>query len=404
MAVYNDYTVEYYDDVAEVWVELNETNANVSFSSLSCFVGRQSASDSWQVSKTTINGRWFDSSETVVLSLVPGTLVRWFFPSGSIPAWSGLVTNLTVDHGLLSDGDSTPEDFVTIEAEGYLGVWGRETALALSYTNQRLGPLLDLWRIAAPPGVFNPLQSDSDIPDLPQSSLSFDVTNQSMLAFLTTAAESVQARIVDGVTLPFTAPYTTAPDAPGIYVATQSSSNQGSPVLAPVKFSDTTNDATNRVYFDLVFKGVADNYFNRVVVTPDQVAQQEVGTGQRTLVVNTYNASTTDAQSIGNILLVQFNTPSIAPVSLKAKTSSQHTQNLDTLGFELFEFPFLVSKRVQVDFRGETYYASIEGVSVSAGLDETVFTYYLTSSDAVFWFTLDSTEFGELDDDRLAYL
>jgi hypothetical protein len=259
-----------------------------------------------------------------------------------------------------------------------------------------MGALLDLFE---QPNVHN-------IPVSSAAELSYQrVDPIAGLEWAQKAAASVQAVIQDGRS-----------SVADERQATVGFELQSQRTTCEVSFSDVTNDSTHRVYSEIIFDGLADNYYTKVNVDPEDVATQSVTVAGavaplRQLNVETYNANTASALSIAGGLAAQYGVPLIGLAQIQAKTSAQHTQNLHTLTAPVSPAPStitqlgdLVGSLVQVDFRGDTYYAIIEGVSVSAGLNETVFTYYLTPSDIAGWFTLDSTEFGELDDDRLAYL
>ena len=92
---------------------------------------------------------------------------------------------------------------------------------------------------------------------------------------------------------------------------------------------------------------------------------------------------------------------SISPSSISATTNGQHTQNLDTLGFSNLELAYLATKAVNVTFRGATTLCRIEGVSVTADLNQARFTYYISPAEQTGWFILDDSTFGVLDQNRL---
>ena len=389
MAVYNGYTVEL----------LNGTNVVTvgDVQSLSCFVGRQGSTDQWQVSSTTIRARYPQGYDSPLAGLDADAPVVWYAPDETYPSWAGRITNVTVDYGLPWDGvDTGVEDYLTITAEGGLGIWGRGNITLPGGPVQYFQDMLDV----------NAQPSRSDIPNVTAALLNFNIDDpRPALDWLQQASASVQAVVQDGVSAVADSRSATV----GVELQSQRSTCE-------VSFSDVTNDSTHRVYSEIIFDGLADNYYTRITVNPENVAAQSVvllgnDPPYRQLNVETFNADTAQALSIASGLAAQYGVPLIGLAQIQAKTSAQHTQNLHTLTAPVSPAPStitqlgdLVGSLIQVDFRGDTYYAIIEGVSVSAGLNETVFTYYLTPSDIAVWFTLDSTEFGELDDDRLAYL
>lgn len=389
MAVYNDYTVEL----------LNGTNVVTvgAVQSLSCFVGRQSSTDAWQPSRTTIRARYPQGHASPLAGLIADAPVVWYAPNETYPSWAGRITNVMVEYGVPWNGSTTGvEDYLTIDAEGALGIWGRGNITLPASPVQYLQDMLNA----------NAQPSKSSIPNVGASLLNFTIDDpRPALDWLQRATASVQAVVQDGLSAVADSRSATV----GVELQSQRSTCE-------VSFSDVTNDATHRVYSEIIFDGLADNFYTRITVNPENVAAQSVvvlgnDPPYRELNVETFNSGTSQAASIANGLAAQYGYPLIGLAQIQAKTSAQHTQNLHTLTAPVSPPPStitqlgdLVGSLVQVDFRGDTYYAVLEGVGLSANLNESVFTYYLTPSEITGWFTLDSTAFGELDDDRLAYL
>lgn len=370
MAVYNDYTVEFYDDVAAAWVDV----PNVL--SLRCTLGRNQASDQWAVSTGLVRARFtgtFDLADVKV-----GAAVRWFAPGRTgTPTYSGYVKDARVIWGIpynfvsgVGNGDE-----IEIEFEGMLGRLGRGVG-----------------RVDFPEYVSY-LWSNTNVPDVPFSLMRAANGEYNDQIVLIRAADTVQGRICDGV-----------------YLSSQSDAYLAASTDTPyasVTFSDTDNDATHRVYSELEFSGLANDYFTFVTVTPDQFPPVTASAGLpqiRNYELSSWSPSTDAAEYLADYLLAKFSDASVAPARIRARTSGQHTQNLDTLGVSGLELGYLVKYRIAIEFRGTTYYAQIEGVDVEANLSETTYTYHLSPDDGVGWFTLDSATLGVLDEDRLAFI
>jgi hypothetical protein len=278
--------------------------------------------------------------------------------------------------------DTGNGDEIEVDIEGELGVFGRQNKTLPVNTgpSQWSGYLLDL---------FIP----NNVPDGPASLLLTEAGTYNFQTFIQRAADTTQARLSDGVKIP-------SGDA-DIYFT-----NSSDTPYATVKFSDTTNNSTNRTYFEIDFDGLADDYFTIITVQPDEVVAQTVDTGgeDRNYEVLTLNASTEAAADLARYLGAKFGSPTITPSRIAARTGGQQTQNLDTLGASNLELGYLVKYRIQIDFRGHTFYAQLEGVELSANLSETTYTYYLSPDDGVGWFTLDSATLGVLDEDRLGFI
>jgi hypothetical protein len=387
MAVYNDYTVQFYDAGSSAWVDVTDVQ------SLSCFVGRDSAAAEFQVSTTSVSARYPGGFVAPYAGLTLGSWFRWAVPGRDVdvdgPSWVGVVADVTVEFGVPWDGSSTGvEDVISLQCEGGLSIWGRDDLTLIGNPNLSMQEILDQ--------VDQPTTNTS-IPNVAAAAIAYQrVDPIPALSWLQKATASIQGIIQDGIE-------ETSDGSPSVRLLTQSQIT-----VSDVSFSDTTNDSSHRVYSEIGFDGLGENYFTRVTVIPEQVAKADASVGSapfRQLNVDTINAATSVAQSIANGLLAQFGTPVIGLSRLSARTSGQQTQNLDTMLVSgVPPLGDLIGRRVEVAFRGQTLYAEIVGVRVSADLNETVFTYSLAPAEAVFWFTLDSTEFGELDDDRLAFL
>jgi hypothetical protein len=382
MAVYNDYTVEFYaaNIPSPDWIELPHAIE------LQAFIGRQTATDSWETSTATITARFKDDFDTA--SLEVGVPVRFFMPgrSASAPSWTGRVRNFRFEYDMPYDSVSGigNGDFIIVECEGALAQWGRSER---SISGQTAGSITTRLGTLETAGYY----SSTNIPSDGPPALSYATQAINVLTWLTNATNTGQVRILDGVA------QTTGINDAEIYL-----SRQAYAPLAPVAFSDEDNDATNRIYEGITFDGAADNYYPVVTVLSEVVADETAGTDGNTLLVNTYSDTTANALSLATFLKNQFGAPTVGLSSITARTSGQHTQNLDTLGTTGLELGQLPAYRVAVTFRGTTVYGQIEGLQIDANLAETRYTYYLTPSGLAEWLTLNDPEFGKLDQNRLA--
>jgi hypothetical protein len=147
---------------------------------------------------------------------------------------------------------------------------------------------------------------------------------------------------------------------------------------------------------------LSDNFYTQVLVKSPGLADQTAETGSapyRTFTVDTFSDSTSQMDDIANYVLTIAQGQVIAPSSVSAVTSGQHTQNLDTLGGSRFITTIL--NMVKITFRGTTYYSRIEGATMTADPQQTRITYYLSPQQANLWFVLDSAVSGVLDQNRL---
>lgn len=396
MPTYSDFTVEYWNAPND-WVVLDFVQ------SLSCSVGRRASTDEWQVSTCTftINNPAVFSSP--IAPLVPGRWVRWFAPGRDTtkPSWVGSIRDVRLDVEIVWDSVNSlgNADVLTVDCEGHLATWGRSLGAPSSFFTMPTDfpDVMDEWY-------------DTDSSDLRygpvDTSLPFFRLNWSGQSsgadWLRTAAATADVRILDGIEND-SAWNTGTDEEPSLYLVAQSDVD-----VAGVTFSDTTNDATHRAFSQISFDSLADSTFTQVIVAPDQVAEQSARFGSapyRDLSVSTYSATTDEALTLAEYFLNLYKTPSLGVAELVAYTQGQHTKNLDTLGVTNLEFGYLPRYQIEIELRGQVFLAQIEGATVSAAPGQpTAWTYYLTPVPVLGWFTLDSADFGELDDDRLAYL
>lgn len=377
MTVWNGYRVEYYKaTVVTGWIEIPEVF------SLTCSIGRQQASDQWPVSEGVVRARWRDSFDDSNLQI--GSLIRWFAPNrgATKPSWTGVVKNIRFIYDMPYAGGVGNGDVLEIEIEGFLARLGRR--------NEDLQEDNDSIYENYVSGIW----STTNVPNVAGSLLRLTAGDYNFGTALQRMADTVQGRLCDGVRLP-------SSDDPTVYLAASTDTPQ-----LTLKFSDTTNDSTNREYFEIQFDGAADDFFTDITVTPELADPQTVQTSidLRALDVQTWHKFNGSALELARYLSVKFagSTPTVSRIA--ARTPGQQTQNLDTLGVTDLEFGYLIKYRVQVVFRGVTYWAQIEGVELVADLDQSTFTYYLSPVDAGYWFTLDSADYGRLDEDRLGYV
>ena len=165
---------------------------------------------------------------------------------------------------------------------------------------------------------------------------------------------------------------------------------------------DVSDDGTgtNPVKYDgLDFYGLADNYADKVVINPVGLAQQYAGVGNYSLELPSYSRTTGDAANLASFLLGVFDQQEDQPAVLTTKQSLQESNSArDKLGS-------LCSPLAQavIKFRSSTYYAVIEGWTITGYPEDMLFTYYLSSPAFFPQFILNSSEFGVLGTNRLGY-
>jgi hypothetical protein len=174
---------------------------------------------------------------------------------------------------------------------------------------------------------------------------------------------------------------------------------------ATVNFSDVANNATNQVYDQINFGSYADNYYTQVTVDPENFAAATVETGTapfRTLLTNTFNASTAQATDYANYLLSNYDAQGQALLSISCLAEAQSTFKLDKL-FATGYPPIYPGTQVTVTFRGTVFTCIIEGVSITATPESSRYTFYLSGADLNAYLIIGNTVFGKLDNNKLGY-
>jgi hypothetical protein len=183
--------------------------------------------------------------------------------------------------------------------------------------------------------------------------------------------------------------------------------------IGTINFSDAANNATNQVYNALSFGSYGDNYYTQVTVDPEGFAPVTVDTGvggnYRTLLMNTLNASTSQATDFANYLLSNYNDQSFQLLSISRLAESQAVFKLDQIsayypgyGVET-GFGSLPGTQVNVTFRGTVFSCVIEGATMSATPESSTYTYYVSGADLNAYLLLNNAVFGRLDYNKLGY-
>ena len=180
-------------------------------------------------------------------------------------------------------------------------------------------------------------------------------------------------------------------DVPAIHFDGRNSPGFGTTVQS---FSDTGSAAN---YYEIEFLSSAYNYGTKIVVTSTGLADQTAGSGTYQQTFSTILYSTTEAANTAGYLKLKFDTASAVPYVIRFRQAADSKANLNILQTDK------VGQNISILFRGTTYNAIIEGMSVSARPDGWVGELYLSSSLANSFLTLDSTVYGTLDYNKLGF-
>lgn len=419
MAVYNSYVVEYRGNSAgEPWKTISNVQA------LDCQVGRVLPVDQWRPSSATIRVRYPTGFSSPPADLGINAQIRFFCPgrSSTKPTWTGLVRNVSVEVGIpwITATSTGNDDYLIIECEGAYATTSRQTpggpaAVNTNYSIRQM--LLTLYQTYAIASTNVGVSASSAYIEDSIGGTLFVNNPINTDEALQRWSGTYQIRLLDGVSKTWTSidPIKMQSwgyaDVPAFFINTGKLEEAD---VASVSFSDTTNDATRRTYDDITFDSLADGYLTAATLetiggysyngsSSTTINRSQTFIGIQSFVGATPpTANTPDvAQTAADYWANAFSQPDIAPLAISATTASQHTQNLDTLGFTDLELGYLPSKAVNITLRGNTYLCRIEGVQLTADLNQSRFTYYISPADTTGWFILDSNTFGVLDQNKL---
>lgn len=145
--------------------------------------------------------------------------------------------------------------------------------------------------------------------------------------------------------------------------------------------------ATVLPYCGIEFKSAAESYYTQVTIQPQGLATQVESSGAAPfygLTQESYDYTTIQADSHAQYLLEQFNSTTAYPTSITCKYSqcatTQQRQRFERM-LQQDENYWTTGTLLDIDFRGTTYHAVIEGLTVSSNLNDAVATWHLSSQD-----------------------
>lgn len=157
------------------------------------------------------------------------------------------------------------------------------------------------------------------------------------------------------------------------------------------------DDGTGDIeYESLTFDSLADNYANKVVVSPVGGTDVEVGTGDYSFTVNTYSQDSIDATNLGEFITGVFNVSEPSPSSISYLVN---TQDATTWTKGLAGPSFLTA----IKFRSQFFYARQIGYVISGNTSQTRITTFLLPYDGISWLVLDDPVLGKLDSNKLGW-
>lgn len=162
-----------------------------------------------------------------------------------------------------------------------------------------------------------------------------------------------------------------------------------------ITYTNFADDGTSNKYDALKFAGLADNYADEVVVYPAGAAAASSGAGPFSYSLNSYSETAANATDLAAYVLGVFDVQDAVPTVMSTLLNTASTAGPITATG--------VGKGVNVKFRGTTYQALVEGFVITSDPQSTRITYYLSSAEFFSFLTLDDTNLGKLNENKLGF-
>lgn len=355
--------------------------------SINLSTGRQRQLDQYNASTGTIEIRYPTGYASPLTYLIPGNYIRVENLTTGMVLTSAYISNTVIEYGIPYVGGVGNSDRLTVSIEGVFAQLGRQQGEGYAMPADTLYDQLDIAGGASSVPMNTAVTNTQPLSGNTVSSTWGDWLNKVLL--------TLNGRLWDF-------------DDINMRISTPFEQKVGT-----INFSDAANNATNQVYNALSFGSYGDNYYTQVTVDPEGFAPVTVDTGvggnYRTLLMNTLNASTSQATDFANYLLSNYNDQSFQLLSISCLAESQAVFKLDQIsayypgyGVET-GFGSLPGTQVNVTFRGTVFSCVIEGATMSATPESSTYTYYVSGADLNAYLLLNNAVFGKLDNNKLGY-
>jgi hypothetical protein len=148
-------------------------------------------------------------------------------------------------------------------------------------------------------------------------------------------------------------------------------------------------------YTSLQFLNNGEFLANTVVVEPDGLTAQTVGTEKPALSFKTLDETTTQASDLAGYINNTIGTNTVRPLSVTVLLNAQTTN--------YWQGTMFPGAQCTVTLRGTTYNCVIEGATITADPSSTTVTFKLSSADAYAFLRLDDALLGTLDYNKLGF-
>jgi hypothetical protein len=313
--------------------------------------------------------------------------VRNFNSAAGVAYFQGVITDVNRKFAIPYDSStgSAPGDRITISATGAIGQLGN-TSLS-SYSVANTNAMLEIVLAASENDVGVQMLTDTAV------FTSAQTFTGGLLDLINTLLRTIQFFIDD---LDSKRVGTFGKFWVGIYANS----------TLDFTFSDAGTVGAFK-FTDLQYLSSVQNVFTQVEVVPKGLATQTVNTGAapyNTLVYDTFNDSTSDANNVAQYILATQSSAEITPftITTNTKVSPNCVELAQLNGYNESAADQTIGGLVTVIFRGTTVTAQIQGINTTFYPDYASVQLYMSPSIGA-PFTLDSPILGVLNQNRLGF-
>jgi hypothetical protein len=349
--------------------------------------GRREIQDPFNAGRATITGRNIAGLPTIEIGGQIAIEILFASPTLEVVAFLGQVADVQINYGFVSS-----EDVWTIQVEDYLGRLGR------AYTSDSFSWVAGLNTLEAAQNTsLNATDGTINIDGFSSfvgSSLvsAQSLANSNALDIINTLAATEQGFLYSS--------FGNSPSGLDRSITFIPRSALGSlNVLAYLTDGTDGGAVAVPTYYDqVIFRSLADSFFDRVIVQPQGLADQESGVGPRSFTMRSFDQTTTQAKNLADYVKATFDVQTQVPNTISVLSESQ-------TNFQMQQVIDISNSfgEVELYLRGASYRLFVLGLTVTASPEQARFTLNVASSEALNFFILDSPTFGVLDTNRLGF-
>lgn len=339
--------------------------------SISISWGLQNITDVWAPSRCVIEGRNVGQFSTNPLQMGNAVLVDMSSSSGTPtvtnkPMFYGNVSDIAYNYYFVTNGDTW-----RVEAEGTSARIGRKTGDATWTAGMDIEQATDAFNAGITTTAYN----------LASKVSAQTLNEQQFGTYFATLLQMEQGAVGEALG--------------GIYLYGRNyTAWTGWPFL-----DGTVGSAADPIRYDVIeFGSRAQNYSPKVVVSPDGLADQVGGSGDRVFQINTFDETTSQAADLANYLAASLILQEGDPIRISCVDYVQSHNRISNMGVATLPW-----SRFQIGFRGTLYEVYAIGGTITANLDGARFTYNLIPTEVKAFLILGDSVQAKLDENKLGF-